>query len=51
MTALGTVTRKLAGNDYELSLKYPVVIEKGQIVAVSKRVNMQWRLVAYGISK
>ncbi len=50
MTAVGTVLKETS-KDIEIALKNPVVIEKSQKVALSKRENGQWRLIAYGVSK
>ena len=50
MSLLGTVL-KAKGNELQLNLRMPVVIEKGQTVAISKRDGTHWRLVAYGIQK
>ncbi len=51
MTAVGNVTRKLHGNDYEIALRNAVVVEKNQRVAISKKQETGWRLTAYGINK
>jgi translation initiation factor 2 subunit 3 len=46
-TVIGTVVR--ASKDHlETLLKAPVIIEKDQTVAISKRQKSGWRLVAYG---
>lgn len=50
MTAVGNVVSK-SKNETEIALKNAVVIEKGQKVAISKRDNVYWRLVAYGVNK
>lgn len=50
MTAVGTVTRETP-KEIDVALKNAVVIEKGQKVALSKRENGQWRLIAYGVNK
>lgn len=49
MPMLGIVTG--TGKLIEVALKKPVVVEKEQKVAISKREQMKWRLVAYGIAK
>jgi translation initiation factor 2 subunit 3 len=49
-TALGTVVKE-APNRIEVSLKLPVVIEKGQRTALSKRMETGWRLIAYGVAQ
>lgn len=46
-TAIGTAAQS-AGGKVIVSLKNEVVAEKGEKVAVSKNLNNQWRLVAYG---
>jgi translation initiation factor 2 subunit 3 len=46
-TAVGLVTKSAKG-EVSLNLKNPVVAEKGEKVAVSKNLDNQWRLVAYG---
>lgn len=51
MTVLGNVVKKLKGDDYEFELKARVSVEKGQKVAISKKEQAQWRLVAYGVVK
>ncbi len=48
MTMVGTVAKKNK-NGVELALKMPIVIEKGQKVAISKMELQRWRLVAYGV--
>lgn len=51
MTALGTVSGGFGQNGLEIALKNPVVAEKGQIVAISKKEQTGWRLTAYGTNK
>lgn len=46
-TAIG-VTTKSSPNEIELILKNEVIVEKGEKIAISKNMNNQWRLVAYG---
>ncbi|MDO8625831.1 MAG: translation initiation factor IF-2 subunit gamma [Candidatus Diapherotrites archaeon] len=46
-TVIGTVTR-VSKDHLEAVLKSPVVVEKEQTVAISKRQKSGWRLVAYG---
>jgi translation initiation factor 2 subunit 3 len=46
-TAIGFVTKK-GNNQITLNLKNEVVAEKGEKIAMSKNINNQWRLVAYG---
>ncbi len=47
MTSISTV---LSSNNKKakVALKKPVIAEKGQRIAISKREKMKWRLVAYG---
>ncbi|HIE34012.1 MAG TPA: translation initiation factor IF-2 subunit gamma [Candidatus Altiarchaeales archaeon] len=45
---LGTVIDLKRG---ELSLKLPVCAEKGELVAIGRRIDARWRLVGYGIVK
>jgi translation initiation factor 2 subunit 3 len=46
-TNIGFVT-KIDKKNVELKLKNPEVFEKGEMVAVSKNIQAQWRLVAFG---
>lgn len=46
-TTVGIVTT--AGNNAKVTLKLPVAAEKGQRVALSRRVGARWRLIGYGI--
>ncbi|MHA1136852.1 MAG: translation initiation factor IF-2 subunit gamma [Candidatus Thorarchaeota archaeon] len=43
---VGVITR-LHGDEIELRLKRPVVAEKGQRVAIGRRVENKWRLIGY----
>ncbi|MGQ4911943.1 MAG: translation initiation factor IF-2 subunit gamma [Candidatus Thorarchaeota archaeon] len=43
---VGIITR-LHGDEIELSLKRPVVAEKGQRIAIGRRVENKWRLIGY----
>ncbi len=43
---VGVITR-LHGNEIELVLKRPVVAEKGQRIAIGRRVENKWRLIGY----
>lgn len=45
-STVGVITR-LHGNEIELSLKRPVVAEKGQRIAIGRRVENKWRLIGY----
>lgn len=49
-TAVG-MTVKEKGNEITVRFKSPVVVEKNQKVALSKRIDSAWRLIAYGINK
>ncbi|ADD08612.1 translation initiation factor IF-2 subunit gamma [Candidatus Aciduliprofundum boonei] len=50
---LATVGIVTSGRDdtVELKLKYPAVAEKGQRVAIGRRIENRWRLIGYGIIK
>ncbi|HIH16234.1 MAG TPA: translation initiation factor IF-2 subunit gamma [Candidatus Diapherotrites archaeon] len=50
MTMVGNVAKKHK-NLVELALKMPIVVEKGQKVAISKMEQQRWRLVAYGVAQ
>ena len=50
-TVVGQVARMAGKGEFEISLRGPVTIEKGQKVAISKREQSGWRLRAYGICK
>jgi translation initiation factor 2 subunit 3 len=43
---VGVITR-LHGDEIELGLKRPVVAEKGQRIAIGRRVENKWRLIGY----
>jgi len=43
---VGVITR-LHGDEIELALKRPVVAEKGQRIAIGRRVENKWRLIGY----
>lgn len=43
---VGVITR-LHGDEIELQLKRPVAVEKGQRVAIGRRVENKWRLIGY----
>jgi translation initiation factor 2 subunit 3 len=49
----GTVARVTSARRdvIDLALKYPVVAEKGQRVAIGRRIVNRWRLIGYGIIK
>jgi len=50
-TAVGQVAKIGSKNEFDFVLKVPVVIEKRQQVAISKKEKSGWRLRAYGIAK
>ncbi len=50
-TVIGQVMRPLGKNVFEIRLRQPVVAEKGEKIAISKRDPSGWRLAAYGIIK
>jgi translation initiation factor 2 subunit 3 len=43
---VGVITR-LHGDEIELTLKRPVMAEKGQRIAIGRRVENKWRLIGY----
>ena len=47
-TTVGVVT-SARGNESEVALKIPVCAEKGQRVAVSRKITGKWRLIGFGI--
>lgn len=47
-TTVGVITSGRA-DSAEVSLKIPVCIEKGQRVAISRRIAGKWRLIGYGV--
>lgn len=49
-TSIGVIV-KLKGGALTLKLKRPVYAEKGQKVALSRRMGQRWRLSAFGIVK
>ncbi len=53
MISLGTtitvgMIQKQKGAQYTIGLKIPLVAQKGDRFAISKRIEMKWRLVGYG---
>ncbi len=50
-TVVGQVVRQSGKGEFEIALRGPAVIEKGQKVAISKREASGWRLRAYGVCK
>ncbi len=49
-TSIGVIT-KLKGGALTLKLKRPIYAEKGQKVALSRRMGQRWRLSCFGIVK
>ncbi|MGC8646342.1 MAG: translation initiation factor IF-2 subunit gamma [Thermoplasmata archaeon] len=49
-TTVGVV-RSARGDVADISLKYPVIAEKNQRVAISRKIQNRWRLIGYGILK
>ena len=49
-TTVGLVTSARKA-EVDVKLKLPVCAEKGQRVALSRRVGARWRLIGYGILK
>ncbi len=49
-TTVGIVS-SARGNEAEVKLKLPVVVEKGSRVAISRRIGTRWRLIGFGIVK
>ncbi len=47
-TTVGVVTSGRA-ESAEVSLKIPVCVEKGQRIAISRRIAGKWRLIGYGV--
>jgi len=52
MLSIGTtvtvgMVQRIKGDDISLNLKIPIVAEKGGRLAISKRIDMKWRLVGY----
>jgi len=47
-TTVGVVTSGRSGSA-EVSLKIPVCVEKGQRIAISRRISGKWRLIGYGV--
>lgn len=45
-STVGVITR-LHGDEIELVLKRPVIAEKGQRIAIGRRVENKWRLIGY----
>ncbi len=56
MLSVGTTTtvgivKSARDDDADIILKYPVIAEKGQRVAISRRIQNRWRLIGFGIIK
>jgi translation initiation factor 2 subunit 3 len=47
-TTVGVITSGRA-DSAEVALKIPVCVEKGQRVAISRRISGKWRLIGHGI--
>jgi len=47
LTTIGTVTKIKPGHA-SITLKKAAIVEKGQRIAVSRKENMKWRLIAFG---
>jgi translation initiation factor 2 subunit 3 len=47
-TTVGVVTSGRA-DSAEVALKIPVCVEKGQRIAISRRISGKWRLIGYGV--
>jgi translation initiation factor 2 subunit 3 len=47
-TTVGVVTSGRS-DSAEMSLKIPVCAEKGQRIAISRRIAGKWRLIGYGV--
>ncbi len=50
---LGTVgmVTSARSDEVDIMLKYPAVTEKGQRIAINRRIMHKWRLIGYGIIK
>ncbi len=49
-TTVGVV-KSARENDAEIILKLPICADKGQRIAISRRIGSRWRLIGYGIIK
>lgn len=54
MLSIGTtvtvgVVQKQKGDQASMNLKTPIVAQKGDRFAISKRIDMKWRLIGYGV--
>jgi len=52
MLSIGTavtvgMVQKLKGDTLSMALKIPIVADKGDRIAISKRIDMKWRLIGY----
>ncbi len=43
------IVKSARGDIADVFLKYPAVVEKGQRVAINRRIMNKWRLIGYGI--
>lgn len=51
LTVLGRIGKQLEKGRFDVETNSNAVFEKGRKVAISKRQNAQWRLVAYGVCR
>jgi translation initiation factor 2 subunit 3 len=47
-TTVGIIT-SARGNMADMKLKLPICADKGDRVAMSRRIGSRWRLIGYGI--
>jgi len=52
MLSIGTavtvgLVQKIKGDELSMGLKIPIVADKGERLAISKRIDMKWRLIGY----
>jgi len=43
------IVKSARGDTADIFLKYPAVVEKGQRIAINRRIMNKWRLIGYGI--
>ena len=43
------IVKSARDNIADVFLKYPAVVEKGQRIAINRRIMNKWRLIGYGI--
>lgn len=51
LTVLGRIDKRVEKGCFDVETKSAAVFEKDRKIAISKRQNAQWRLVAYGICR